>query len=410
MKRAGGLWETLVSFENLMAAAKAAAAGKRSKPDVARFLLDQENELVRLRRELIGGDITVCGLTDGSVCPTLARKGMRSCGAGAFACQPISSQSGQGADAQLLMTPCLIGGAYQPGPYRTFRILDPKPRMISAAPFRDRVVHHALTRVLEPVFERRFAANSYACRRGYGVHRALESAADGVRRFRFALKCDIRKYFASMDHQILKEILARTIKCRETLALAGRIIDGSNPQEEAVAYFPGDSIFTPFERRRGLPLGNQTSQFFANVYLDPLDQFVNRTLRPGRYVRYVDDFLLFSDDGRELDGMRRAIEDFLAGFRLIVHPGKSRVYRSADGVTFLGWRIFPGKRRLVRGNVVRFRRRLRDMQRSFGRGEIEWEQIRPRVEAWIAHASHGDTWRLRERIFSEIAFSRGSVT
>ena len=140
------------------------------------------------------------------------------------------------------------------------------------------MVHHALTRILEPVFEPRFSDFSFASRKGFGQHKALALARQACRTHRYVLKCDIRKYFPSIDHGILEELLGRAVKCRETLRLASLIIDGSNPQEEAVAYFPGDNLFTPFERRRGLPIGNQTSQFFANVYLNPLDQFVLREL------------------------------------------------------------------------------------------------------------------------------------
>jgi len=220
------------------------------------------------------------------------------------------------------------------------------------------------------------------------------------------LKCDVRKYFPSIDHQILKDLLARAVKCRPTLDLAARIIDASNTQEEAVVYFPGDDLFTPFERRRGLPLGNQTSQFFANVYLDPLDQAVNRQLCPDLYARYVDDFVLFGDSQEYLAESRRRIEDELCRLRLQMHPGKSRVYRTADGFTFLGWRIFPEHTRLVRGNVVRFRRRLRSLAAQYARGAVGWDRIHPRVRAWIAHAEHGDTWRLREQIFQEFVLRR----
>ncbi len=217
------------------------------------------------------------------------------------------------------------------------------------------------------------------------------------------------KYFASIDHKILKGQLARVIKCRPTLELAGRIIDGSNPQEDSLAWFPGDDLFTPLERPRGLPLGNRTSQFFANVYLNPLDHFVRQVLRPALYVRYVDDFLLFANDKTELAQVKRGIEDFLCGLRLRIHAGKSRVYRTADGVTFLGWRIFPARLRLERGNVVRFRRRLEQMRQRHAQGLASWEEIRSQVRGWVAHAQHGDTWRLRGRLFSRYKFGPRSV-
>ena len=352
MKRAGNLWPELISFPNLLLAAQRAAAGKRSRPDVAAFLLDLEPRLVTLQSEL-------------------------------------------------------RDGSYAPGPYRCFPIRDPKPRLISAAPFRDRVAHHALTQVLEPVFERRFSKDSFACRQGYGTHRALARAMEGARRCRYVLKCDVRKYFPSIDHEILKELLARAVKCRPTLELAARIIDASNPQEEVVSYFPGDDLFTPFERRRGLPLGNQTSQFFANVYLNPLDQLVSRQLRPDAYARYVDDFVIFGNGKDQLGEARRRVEDELCRLRLQMHPGKSRVYRTADGFSFLGWRVFPDHTRLVRGNVVRFRRRMRALAAEYARGALGWDEVHPRVRAWIAHAAHGDTWRLRQQVFGQYTFRKG---
>ena len=329
-----------------MEAVRIAARGKRKRPDVARFLHELEPNLCRLQREL-------------------------------------------------------LEETYHPGAYRTFWITDPKPRQISAAPFRDRVVHHALTRVLEPVFERRFTAYSFASRKGFGQHKALEFARDACRRYQYVLKCDIRKYFPSIDHHILKELIARVIKCRKTLNLTGRIIDGSNEQEDAVAYFPGDTLFTPFERRRGLPIGNQTSQFFANVYLNPLDHFVLRELRPALYLRYVDDFVLFNDDNRELRRMAERIDGFLDGLRLRLHERKSRVYCCAEGLTLLGWRLLPGQTRLARANVVRMRRRLKKMAALYHAGRLRFEDIERRVHAWLGHAAFGDTWRLRRNLFGQ---------
>lgn len=293
----------------------------------------------------------------------------------------------------------LEGGAYRPGPYRAFWIYDPKPRLISAASFRDRVVHHALTRILEPVFEPRFTHCSFASRRGYGQHKALNLARNACQRYGHVLKCDIRKYFPSLDHEILKDLLARVVKCRRTLGLAGCIIDGSNEQEEILAWYPGDTLFTPIERRHGLPIGNQTSQFFANVYLNPLDHFVLRELKPGLYVRYVDDSVLFGDDKAELAGMRDRIREFLYGLRLSLHERKLKVARCADGVSFLGWRLLPGNTRLARPNAVRMRRRLRKMQELHGLGRLSSEAVRGRLAAWLGHAAFGDTWELRRQMF-----------
>ena len=190
------------------------------------------------------------------------------------------------------------------------------------------------------------------------------------------------------------------MKCERTLALAALIVDSSNAQEESNFYFPGDNLFTPFERRRGLPIGNQTSQFLSNVYLNPLDHFVLRDLKPALYLRYVDDFVLFSDDERALTEMRAAIAEFLSRLRLILHEGKSRVYRCQDGVTFLGWRLFPGRTRLPRPQVVRARRRLDKLARSFHRGELDFSDVSARVNAWLGHVKWGDTAGLRHRLLS----------
>lgn len=344
MKRVGEVWPRIVSWQNLLDSALAAARGKRKRPDVARFLASLETNVCAIQREL-------------------------------------------------------ASGSYQPGEYRTFWIRDPKARQISAAPFRDRVVHHALTRALETVFEPRFTTCSFASRTGYGQHLALAKAKAACARYAYVLKADIRKYFPSIDHEVLKELLARVIKCRPTLHLAARIIDGSNAQEDAPAYFPGDDLFTPYNRRRGLPIGNQTSQFFANVYLNPLDHFVLRELRPGVYLRYVDDFVLFGDDKRELGVSRARVADFLEGLRLRIHDGKSRAYRCSDGFPFLGWRLFPEWSRLPRPKAVAVRRRLRRISALYHRGELDFAGVQSRIQAWLGHARHGNTLGLREQLF-----------
>lgn len=301
----------------------------------------------------------------------------------------------------------LSDGSYCPGAYRTFRIVDPKPRLISAAPFRDRVVHHALTNIVEPIFERRFIPFSFACRTGFGTHKALAHARSACARYPCVLKLDVRKYFASIDHRILEDLLARAIHCSDTLRLVELIIASSNAQEEVLHYFPGDTLFTPYERRRGLPLGNQTSQFFANVYLNPMDQMIVRNLRPGAYARYVDDFLLFSGSKEQLHEMHCQIREFLYRFRLTLHPGKSRVYWCRDGFPFLGFQLFPTHARLARPNVVRFRRRLRRLHADYHERLIGKETVNQSVQAWFGHAMHGDTWRLREQIFDAFPFLAG---
>jgi retron-type reverse transcriptase len=304
MKRYGFLWDELVGFPNLLRAALQAQRGKRSRANVEAFHFDLEPELLRLRDEL-------------------------------------------------------ANGTYRPGPYRTFTLREPKPRLISAAPYRDRVVHHALVNVLEPVFERSFLPDSYACRKGKGTHAAVRRCQQLTRRYRYAWKADVAKFFPSVDHEVLQGLLARRVKDFNVLGLADQIIDHSNPQEEAQHWFAGDDLFTPSQRRRGLPIGNQTSQFFANVYLDPLDHFLTSRLRVGAYVRYCDDFVAFADDKQDLAEARRQVALFLGGLRLRLHATKDQVFPTRQGLTFVGYRAFRTHRGLPKANVFHFRRRLR---------------------------------------------------
>ncbi|NIA29056.1 MAG: hypothetical protein GWP06_03975 [Actinobacteria bacterium] len=186
---------------------------------------------------------------------------------------------------------------YSPGAYSSFYIHEPKKRLISAAPFRDRVVHHALCQIIEPVFEKSFIFDSYANRLGKGTHRALNRAQFFSRRFRYVLQCDVEQFFPAIDHQVLYSIIAAKIKDADILWLIKKILQSGVDvlsEEYEMSYFPGDDLFAPL-RPRGLPIGNLTSQFWANCFLNPFDHFVKRELRCPAYLRYVDDFLLFSN-------------------------------------------------------------------------------------------------------------------
>ena len=195
----------------------------------------------------------------------------------------------------------------------------------------------------------------------------MPATKSSANRFRHVLRCDIYRYFPAIDHAILKRDPRRCLACARTLALADRIIDGSNRQEPVNLYYPGDDLFTPFERRRGLPIGNLTSQFFANVYLDGLDHFCKEVLRAKGYLRYVDDFVLFHDDPAQLAEWRRRIERFLEGRRLRLHPRKTWIAATSKPVTFLGFVLLPGgRRRLPEDNVRRFPNRLRGLRDRTG--------------------------------------------
>jgi len=198
----------------------------------------------------------------------------------------------------------------------------------------------------------------------------------------------------------LKSIIARKIKCSQTLRLIDLIIDNSNLQEPVTDYFPGDDLFTPFLRKKGLPMGNLTSQFFANLYLSPLDHFIVEELRMPGYVRYVDDFVLFHDEKPALHEAERRIRDFLKRkLRLVLHPKKTAISPTKDGITFLGQRVFTTHRRLKRENILRFKKRLDERVGIYLEGGMAPDAFEAQLNSWLGHARQADTWRFRRKIF-----------
>jgi retron-type reverse transcriptase len=355
MKRYGRLWESLVSWENLVLAARKAQRGKRDKSAVQRFNYGLEIELLRLHWDL-------------------------------------------------------SEGRYRPGKFRTHWIHRPKRRLISAAPYRDRVVHHALMNVLEPILDRHFHAHSYACRKGKGTHAAANRLQTLMRRNRFVLQCDVHKFFPSIDHEILKQTFRRLIKDPDVLRLMDMIVAHSNPQEPVLDYFPGDDLFGPASRRKGLPIGNLTSQWFANWMLNELDHWVTSHLGLGAYVRYCDDFVLLHDDRRRLKQAIEEIELHLGAMRLRLNHAKISVQPVSAGLTFLGYRIWPTHRLLKKDNVKGFRKRLRWMRQVYADGRIEWPEVKVRIDSWLGHARHADTRRLVRRLSKEWVFQRDEAT
>ncbi len=353
MKTYKNLFSNIFAFENLFYAARKARKGKRMQENTGKFFANLEYELIALQQEL-------------------------------------------------------QEKRYRPGRYRTFMIYEPKKRMISAAPFRDRVVHHALCNIIQPLFEKKFISDSYANRKNKGTHKAIERYQYFCRRNPYALKCDIKKYFPSIDHEILKTEIRKTIACRDTLWLIDRIIDGSNEQEVVKEYFPGDDLFTPLTRRHGLPIGNLTSQIFANIYLNPLDHFIKEQLRVRCYLRYVDDFVLLGDNKQWLWEKKLHIETFLEDLRLRLHPNKCHIHSTSRGLFFLGFRVFPAFRLLPRANIVRTRRRMKRLQSQYSIGQITLADVTRSVHAWIGHACFANSFHLRKKIFAEHYFQKHS--
>lgn len=302
----------------------------------------------------------------------------------------------------------LIEGSYRHGEYTDFVIHDPKSRVISAAPYRDRVVHHALCNVIEPLFDRTFIFDTYACRRGKGTHAAVRRYSEFSRKNRYVLKCDVQKYFSSVDQGVLIESISRRVRCEKTLMLIRQII-GSREDRSRPVYFRGDDLFTPVERKKGIPIGNLTSQFFANVYLNGFDHYVKERLRCRYYIRYVDDWVVFDNNKGRLEDVKVRMEEYLENLRLRLHPNKCRVYRVDEGIRFLGYRIFPTHRLLPKDNLLRMRRRLKALSIAFKEGQINLGGIRQSIMSWIGHAAHADTYRLRSRLLGEVTFQRGGA-
>ncbi|MBI5527567.1 MAG: RNA-dependent DNA polymerase, partial [Deltaproteobacteria bacterium] len=295
--------------------------------------------------------------------------------------------------------------SYEPGPYRDFVVRDSKKRLISAAPYRDRVVHHAIINVIEPLFDPSFIDDSFACRKGKGTHAALARFRGWLPNYRYVLKCDIRKYFQSIDHEILTDMLARRIGDTRVMWLLGKVIASRDFNDTApVWHFPCDDLLAPAERRRGIPVGNLTSQFFANLYLDGFDHWVKEGLKARAYLRYVDDFCVFGDEKSELGELRAEFVDKLHELRLRIHPGKSRVYTLKEGVEFLGFRHLRGRVRLRRENVRRFIARMRRYQADYKKGLVTLDKVRASLIAWSAHAEHAESEALRRRLIPSFSF------
>ena len=291
---------------------------------------------------------------------------------------------------------------YQPGPNCHFFIHEPKRRKISAAPFRDRVVHHALCNVIEPIFNRRFIAHSYANRVGKGTHRALDQLQHWARHYRYVLRADVVQHFASVDHVLLRSKLARCVDDVDIMWLIDSILNsgaGVLANEYGHVYFTGDDLFAVY-RARGLPIGNLSSQFWSNVYMNDFDWFVLRDLGCGAYLRYVDDFALFSDDKRTLSRWKSAIIARLEHDRLTIHEAQAQALPTHCGIPWLGFVVYPTYRFLKRRNAVNFTRKLSSNLDNYAAGRISFAELDASVAGWINHVRYADSWGLREHIFA----------
>ncbi len=272
----------------------------------------------------------------------------------------------------------LANRSYTHGGYQAFNICDPKPRNIHKASVRDRLLHHAIYRILYPFFDRIFIADSYSCRLEKGTHKAINrfrsfayKVSKNNTKTCWILKCDIKKLFANIDHAILKQILRGYIPDKDILWLLDRVIDS-------------------FETRPGvgLPLGNLTSQLLVNIYMNEFDRFVKHKLKAKFYIRYADDFVIFSGDRNQLESLLLRVRAFLrAELKLELHPNKVFIETLASGVDFLGWVNFSDHR------VLRTTTKRRMLKR------IKEHPTRGTLNSYLGLLGHGNGYKLRKSIY-----------
>jgi len=328
MKTQKNLFERVCSFENLYESYLKARRGKNDSGEVLKFTYCLENNLIALQKEL-------------------------------------QSQT------------------YRTGKYRHFTVFEPKKREISALPFRDRVVHHAVCGIIEPIFEETFIFDSYACRKGKGTHAGANRMQSFLRKNAkdsFALKCDIKHYFPSVDHKTLKKMLRDKIADKKLLALLDHLVDSSGGE-------------------KGIPIGNLTSQLFANVYLNKLDRFVKQKLKAKHYIRYMDDFIMLSNSKKQLQCWKGQIMQFLHSIKLEFSKKKTNVFPISTGVDFLGYMLFAFHRLIRKSTVKRFLQGIKAKIRHYISKEISFEKLMESFTSWEVYLGHGNSHALKKSIY-----------
>jgi retron-type reverse transcriptase len=335
MRRHGKLWQKVISWENLQTAYYNAARHKGSMRNVKKFA---ENEVENLK--------------------------------------------------QIQTT--LIEKTFTTSPYTEKKVYEPKERVIYVLPFApDRIVQHALMNVLIPIWDNFFINDSYACRKGKGIHAGSVRTMAFVRRNKYVLKCDISKFYPSINQDILIAVIKRKIKCPDTLWLI----------EDIIRSFPGG---------KNVPIGNYTSQWFGNLYLNELDRYVKQELKIKDYIRYCDDFCLFHNDKKVLKDCRDKIDMFI-NERLKLTFSKCDVFPVSRGVDFLGYRHFDNYLLLRKSTAKRVRKRLAALPKLYEKGKVTGEQYRSSVASAYGWLKRANTYNLRVKIqLDELKKRRGN--
>lgn len=347
MKTYSHLYERLCSFDNLFAAFCKAKRGKSKRWDVLAFECNLFDELMQLQNEL-------------------------------------------------------LTQTYVPQPMRKLVIHDPKTRTIHIADFSDRVIHHAIINIIGPIFEPQFIYDSHASQKMKGTHKAVQRFKKFVQKVSrngklvstafnrnhvegYVFKADIYHYFPSIDHAILLDMLKEIIKDEKVIWLMSKLLENFSTS-------PG----------KGMPLGNYTSQFLANVYLNKFDYFVKHGLRIKYYMRYVDDFVIFHQEKRVLGQYQKEIQEYLHGLALKLHPQKSKILPLRNGVAFLGYRIFHQYMLLRKSNLRRFKRSFEKTAEQYMQGEMTTQQLKGKIQGWQGYAQWANTHNFRKKISGEV--------
>lgn len=336
MKTYNNLFTQIYSFSNLCNAYEKAKRNKRTRPPVMEFGKELEPNLFKIQQEL-------------------------------------------------------IYKTYQTGEYHKFYVYDPKTRLIMAAPFRDRVVHHALCNIISPIFESRFISNSYACRIGKGVDAGVDKVTSYLNQSTaeygkvYCLKCDVFHYFREINHGILSSMMFERIKCRETRWLIQKILNSSYDHCGA-------------DGATGIPVGNLPSQLEANIYLTPLDYWIKQEKRERFYIRYMDDFIILSPDKDRLHELWKGISVFLWDELRLQLNHKTAVFPITQGVDFLGYRIWPYKKLLRKQYVKRIKRMMKKFVIDYKEGRRSREEIQQVLASWHGRSIRANVPYLREEI------------
>lgn len=357
VKRIGNLFEQVIDYENLFESYLMARKGKRFRGEVLEFSNSVEEELIQIQNEL-------------------------------------------------------IYGTYQVGRYREFYVHKPKKRLIMALPFRDRVVQWAIYRILFPFYKKRFITDSYACINGRGTHSASDRVQYWLRMLdrrpgkTYYLQMDMSKYFYRINHDILLSIIARFIKDEDLMSLLEKIIKS----EHTKFGIPLGDHFYEQERVGGIgmPIGNLTSQLFANVYLNEMDQYAKHDMRIKHYIRYMDDIVILHKDKHTLREMLLESDLFLRSELHLQINNKTRIDNTNHGVEFVGKRIWPTHMKLKKETVKNMKTRLKHMQKQFALGEVSTDEVKPVLSSYLGLMKNTDSHRLKKRILKEFVLVRDS--